>query len=629
MKKQLIGRDKEISFLTTGFSQAGNLRTALVTGARGMGKSSLLQKIEQNLTSRERAHICFSPQAEDLSSPLDFCASLTRNVRSSSESMGNALHDFGRAWGRKAVSFDREVAQLDGNEEEWVVKLFKSWVQTLESTLKEHAISKDGITTVLIVDNLGKYSDASLGWLTTPFNEAIRASTLFKRTRFLFSSTNDGTREENFFDKFGFERVQRFPLSFLSPAQCEKLSSLHGFQGMAGSELREITDGNPLKLLNIFNKPTSLQTTKGPMMTDKKKKALPHFSDFSEEEFNHLLFASYFQRVNRYNLEFLCSPRDAAFSYNWLKRQKEIAQQQPDGDLVLRQEIRDQIQEFHRQDKPEEAERINVIATVVDTFTAAFPNPEHHWIPVNLQALDSFTKDLCRNLFSESELPEVLAFLENHGEQFNSSGKHFSLTSDNKILTQRFIEVGGKGYRDDFVQRALSQWELDSKAAEERHRQAEQEQLNLSEEAADIEKQVEGLILFKEKIMDDFNNPDKSPLKARRVYSFSSNKFFVFLGIGTIAISLFSDSFGSIYAACGLLLALLGFFWPNMDIRKPMSADGGPGPNLAIETQQRSLDHRIKGLISRASSIKENLRNMSQELENLGEGLEAPYVSES
>jgi hypothetical protein len=435
--------------------------------------------------------------------------------------------------------------------------------------------------------------------------------------------------KKTFFDKFGFERVQRFQLPALSPAQCEKLSSIHGFQGMAGTELREISNGNPLKLLNVFKKPTNLPNTKRSRMKDKKPKTLPHFSDFSEEEFNHLLFASYFQRVNRYNLEFLCSPRDAAFSYNWLKRQKSIARLQPDGDLILNQEIKDQIQEFHRQDKPEEAERVNVIATIVDAFTVVFPNPETHWIPINLQALDSFTKDLCRNLFSEDELPEVFAFLDNHADEFSFSGKQLSLSADNKILTQRFIEVGGKGFREDFIQKALAQWQMDSKAAEEKHRKAEEEQQNLSEEAADIEKQVEGLILFKEKIMDDFNNPGKSSNKARRVYSFSSNRFFVFLGVGTIAISLFSDSFGSVYAACGLLLALLGFFWPNIDVRKPVSAGGGAGPNLAIETQQRSLDHRIKGLISRASSIKVNLHNMSQELENLGQGLEAPYVSEN
>ena len=249
--------------------------------------------------------------------------------------------------------------------------------------------------------------------------------------------------------------VQSFPLKALDSAQCETLASLYGFQSMAGAELREISKGNPLKLLNIFKKSTTLPKAKVTVMSEQTKKTLPHFSDFTEEEFQHLLFASYFSRVNRYNLEFLCSPRDAAFSYNWLKRQKSIAKQEPNGSLIINQEVRDQIQEFHRQDNPEEAERLNVIATIVDAFIAIFPKSETHWIPIHLQALDSFTRDLCRKLFSEEEASEVFSFIDSHEEQIAFSGKQMSLNPDAKLLTQRFMEVGedpqgrlrGRGHR--------------------------------------------------------------------------------------------------------------------------------------------------------------------------------------
>ena len=146
-------------------------------------------------------------------------------------------------------------------------------------------------------------------------------------------------------------------------------------------------------------------------MSEQTKKTLPHFSDFTEEEFQHLLFASYFSRVNRYNLEFLCSPRDAAFSYNWLKRQKSIAKQEPDGSLIINQEVRDQIQEFHRQDNPEEAERLNVIATIVDAFIAIFPESETHWIPIHLQA----------RLFHSGFVPQIVFGGRSISKFFHSS----------------------------------------------------------------------------------------------------------------------------------------------------------------------------------------------------------------
>ena len=116
--------------------------------------------------------------------------------------------------------------------------------------------------------------------------------------------------------------------------------------------------------------------------------------------------------------------------------------------------------------------------------------------------------------------------------------------------------------------------------------------------------------------------------KTKREFTFGSNKILLLVGLGTIAASLFSESFGSYYAAIGIAFTLGGFFWPSIEEHKTAVAAAGAGPRLAIETQHRSLDHRINGLASRSTSIKENLNSISLELENLGQGLDAPYVNE-
>jgi hypothetical protein len=625
MKTILLGRDKELRFLTSSLSANGHLRTGLVKGAHGMGKTALLEEVEQILLEREKNHLILSPKADDFSEPLTFCTSLVRSARSGLGITPTALNNFARTWGSRVIKLAKET--VDAKDESTNGStLAEAWVKLLEESLEEEGVEHQSITPVLILDDLELYTNETIDWLTGPFNQAIRKSDLFKRARFLFSSKEQDSKLQGIFDRFGFEKVQHFLLSPLSPSQCEKLAELRGYRSMGGRELREISEGNPLKLLNIFNKSTNLAKPKSPVMSEQKKKVLPHFSDFSEEEFNHLLFASYLKRINRYNLEFLCSSRDAAFCYNWLKRQKKIAQKEPNGDLTLSQEIRDQIQEFHRQDKPEESERLNVIATILDAFVSLFPDSSTHWIAVNLQALDSFTKDLCGKLFSQVELPEVLSFIENHEDAFTITDKQFSLNSDAKLLTQRFMEIGGGGCKDGFVEKARLQWDLDREEASGKRKMAEQEQLNLAEEALDIENQIESFKHLKIKAVENFKNPEKR--KTKREYSFSSNKFLIILGLGTIVASLFSDSFGSFYAACGLLFTLLGFFWVNVDIRKPALATIGAGPKLAIETQQRSMDHRIHGLCSRAASIKANLYNLSEELESLNQGLDIPYVPE-
>ena len=112
-----------------------------------------------------------------------------------------------------------------------------------------------------------------------------------------------------------------------------------------------------------------------------------------------LLFASYPKRINRYNLEFFCNPREAAFCYNWLKRQKNLAQAQSDGDLILNDEFRNQMLDFHKQEEPAQAEEFSTTATIVDAFTSIFPDSDSHWIPINLQLFDSFTKSLTLVVF--------------------------------------------------------------------------------------------------------------------------------------------------------------------------------------------------------------------------------------
>ena len=628
MKTKIIGREYELSFLAGSLSRRGKIRSALITGPPGMGKTTLLEHMTGKILREEKNYLILSPRVEDLTDPLSLCSSLTRNTRVSGGIDRSSLTEFAREWGRQAVALAREGA-LATDSSKWAEKLAELWVGTLESSLGSDNPLMHIVTPVLILDDLDFFPKGSLDWLAGPFNQAIRKSPIFRSARFVFSAKKPSSAIQNFFDRFGFEKVRSIDLNPLSPSQCEKLATRHQFQSMAGRELFEASGGIPLKLLNIFHKSTNLIKPKSSAMNESKKKELPHFSDFSEEEFNHLLFASYLNRINRYSLEFLCNPRDASFCYNWLKRKKKIARQEPDGDLILNSELREKLQEFHRQDKPEESERLNVVATIVGAFISVFPNPNLHWIPIHLQALDSFSKDLCRKLFSQTETPEVLAFLENHEGQFNRNGKVFSLTSENKLLTQRFMEIGGGECKEGFIDKAKAQWELDRKAAAEKKGQIKQEQISLAEEAIDLDGQIESLNALKQKIMDDFKSPAKT--KALREYSFTSSKFLVVFGLCTIAASLFSESFGMTYAACGIALTLFGFFWPNVEIKKPAGFAVGPGagPRLAVETQQRSLDHRINGLTSRASSIKSNLHNISDELESLDQGMDVPYVAEA
>ncbi|MDG1325295.1 MAG: hypothetical protein P8P49_05970, partial [Opitutales bacterium] len=352
----------------------------------------------------------------------------------------------------------------------------------------------------------------------------------------------------------------------------------------------------------------------------------PNFSDFTEKELNYLLFASYPSQVNRYNLEFFCNSRDAAFCFNWLKRQKNLAQVQSDGDLIMNDDFRTQMREFHKQEEPEEAERMSTIATIIDTFTSIFPNPNQHWIPVNLQIFDSFTKVLCRKLFNELEYDEINSLLDHSENIFNVSNKQYSLNDDIKLVTQRFIEIGGGAPKDDIIENAKVEWAKYQEESTEKRSNLEQERINLEEEAFDAEKQIISLDELKKQLFDNYKNPPSQ--KSKREYTFSTSVILIVLGIGTTGASLFVESLGSYHAACGIILTIFGFFWPNVEIKKETLQSAGSAPKLAIETQQRSLTHRISGLATRISSIRNNLESLNSNLESLDHGMNAPYISE-
>jgi predicted glycosyltransferase len=130
----------------------------------------------------------------------------------------------------------------------------------------------------------------------------------------------------------------------------------------------------------------------------------------------------------------------------------------------------------------------------------------------------------------------------------------------------------------------------------------------------------------KKQLFDNNQNPARQ--KSKREYTFSTSIILIVIGLGTTGASLFVESLGSYHAACGIILTIFGFFWPNVEVRKEAIQSAGKAPKLAIETQQRSLTHRMSGLATRISSIRNNLESLNSNLESLDQGMNAPYISE-
>ena len=189
------------------------------------------------------------------------------------------------------------------------------------------------------------------------------------------------------------------------------------------------------------------------------------------------------------------------------------------------------------------------------------------------------------------------------------------------------MELSGAEIKEGLIESVNSVWESDQVKFQERKVKIESEQTDLNNEISDIKSQVTHFQGLKKNIENNFNSPQKS--KPKRVVTFNMSMALVVFGLVIVGASLLSDMLGAYHAACGLAVTIFGFFWPNVEI-KNINPDGSVSvPNLAVETQQRSLEHRINGLLSRANSIASTLENLSKEAVELDEGAAEPYLAEN
>jgi hypothetical protein len=621
----MIGRKKELAFLRNGISPNGTLRCACLTGEKGIGKTNLIKSVREENKENLDKFLWIQPNLETLDDILHLISEMTRGVSHNLLATNGSLKSFARSIGQEVEQFKSKnrIKSFDASELEELGTFF---IDKLSNSLLENDVNPGGLTPVLVFDGIDKTDDKILSWLSGAFNQALRKSAFFSNTRFIFASNQLTGRIKEFFSKFGFSSPVEIRVPLFSDEECAEFAKLHSFENLEPHTLKTASSGIPLNLLNIFKNKTILYNEGNNMSDNIDKNNIPTFSDFSEKELNYLLYASYPKKINRYNLEFFCSPRAAAFCYNWLKRQKKLADVNSDGDLSLNEDFRAQMRQFHKQEEPEEAERMSNVATILDAFTDIFPNPSQHWVAVNLQLFDSFTKSLCKKLFDEIEYDEIKSFLNERDDIFNISNQQFSLKDDVRLLCQRFIEIGGGQPKEDLIKNTKSEWLKYKESSAEKRSRLEQEKVNLEEEAFDSEKQIMALDELKSQLLHNYQNPPKQ--KSKREYSFTSSALLIIIGLGTVGASLFSESLGSYHAACGLAITIFGFFWPNIDIKKQTMQTAGNGPRLAIETQQRSLSHRINGLASRLTSIKSNLDDLNMDLGNLDQGTNSPYIAD-
>ena len=620
-----LGRESETRKLTSGISSTGTMRAALILGETGIGKSSILHSTGTSILDREPFCLWLAPSPNPSLTPAGWAVQLARDLQAGRLVKKDRLHTFAQEIGKQFATLPHSISDLtDEQLGSAFQKVAPKILESLERLISSHEETEP--LPIFVFDDLDQYPKFILDWLANDFNQALRQSKYFSKSRFLFAAKDTSPTLVSFFEKFGFEQVHEFKLSGLSPSQSRDLFQSVSSNSISPEEIFEKTNGNPSKVLNLGAKRVTVNTSLTQKMSDREKNQPIEGHDFTDQEWSYLFCAIYPDRISRYSLEFFSTPKDAAFCYNWLKRSPKLATLEPNGDIILDVNLRKIIQKIHPEKNPEDAEQCEAFAFILNAFMGIFPDPNIHWIPINLQLFHTFTRKLCKSVFDIDMAESVGEFLNDYEHLLVIDGKQYTLNDDVKMVTQRFIEVGGGTPLAGLEDKIKLMWQEDLHKAKDKKLAMTQEKANLVAEEETAKKQILSLGQLKENLHGDSRKPTK--MKPQKVYSVGTAPILIVLGIATIGSSLFSESIGSYYAATGIVMTLIGFFWPSVDTKKPAVAGGGNSTGLAIETQQRSLEHRISGLKNRVASMHGSIERLTAEIEQVDAAFRQPYFLE-
>lgn len=582
-------KENDFNHIIRDLSPEGTHRVLVLTGKDHIRCTNELRELGHSIVQKSPQSFFIHIDGASIDSPQDWCSQFARNLKTGTSLNEDELYNFALSVGKTLGSIGSALIGKRESGDEDKKGLADLLIEHFDDLLSRISHGKKQPHVLLSVSGLHKTSDSLREWMVKDLNHALRKSSNFKKCRFLFSTNKQTEAMESFFNQFGFEKVH--------------------YKEVSDSQKNYLPKTDSSKLLNETMNSSSISTS---------------LSDFTDSELNYLILCSYPHRVSKYTLGHFVSDRDAALAFNWLSRQKNIRTIHDSGDFVLDDSLKSALRSFHAEQNTEQAEEWNIHASVVDAFHSLFPTDSSHWIPLNLQLLQSFNHAVIQNLFTVDQASEIIEFIESNTLLFTEIDDNLALTDEAKIVTRRFMEVSGLTTIPTLEVSIRELWLRDLNNYNSRKSKLDEERENISTEIEETLLQVGSINNAKDELLESFRNPRKN--KPQKVYYFTTSRLLIVIGFATVGASLLSENIGSYHAACGLALSLFGFFWPNVETKRPAFATGGPTSNLAIETQQRSLNHRISSLSNRVQVMKGNLNAVEKQLEKLGDAPPLPYL---
>ncbi|MBT3570642.1 MAG: ATP-binding protein [Opitutae bacterium] len=632
-KNPIVGRKAELDGIRIGLSAGGSAKGFLFTGKEGIGKSTLLQESWREISNAGQPCIWIAPNFSTAFDETQAATSLARGMDASSADLREGLSSFARAFGQKAFEFERELTKTEAIGDSSIGEAISDlWLTSLFEALPE--MKEEGgreVTIVLAIDDLEKLPKEVLNWLINDFFPKWDDAGLAKRTRCIFATeANPVDEAQRLIESVCGNRVIKMKLRPFRASECTELASSFGMPSPDGENLRTLSGGNPGRLLQILNnEPTTGMNADAPMnATEDQTPSLTSLDGFSPEETEHLFRAAYLPVVSKGSIGLFCNPRQASLSFNWIKNAGNLAEVMPGNSLALLKDVRDQALSLHAKLRPEESAEWSSRAESHLAFEDLFPDPRSRWIPIRLSSFQCFDKKVLTKMFGGDEGESMIEFVDQNSEVFEDHLGFYKFHPEVQAIVNRYKSVNPSEEDDENLMALITEtWMQRKSDSESKRNDLEAERENIHSELNGIDKKIDTLNGLKKNLLHSFLNPESR--KPKREISLSVAPVLLILGLTTIGVSLaFRELLGPYHAAAGIALALFGFFWPSTKWQSQRQiAESGGMDRFAIETQQRMLGHKIMGLSTRKSRLRNSIEDIDEGIEKIDASLQQPYIS--
>ena len=605
--------------ILSGMTGTGKFRAVFIEGQSNQNKAKKLAELGTAIVRNEPSTFCALMDGAKISTPYEWCSQFARTLRTMNGAEPMALAKFAMAVGKSLIPFKPGGAESKP-EEEANEKVIANLVKHFEGLVDHLPKGRNSPKLVIIFDKFDSLNEEMLKWMSSVLNQAFRKSKSFEPCRFIFSAGKRTKAIDDFFNRFGFEHVHAFNVGSKDAdvivPETEKVTS-------EAKHSQPHSDPTPAKPKELESTSKS-RVTSDSLKDTRLSEATNLLAPFDEVSRGYLTLASYPARISRYTLEFFTDGRTAALAFNWLKRKPEFCELQSNGELVLLDKFKKLLRMHHASVDSNQAEQWVTLASILDAFMEIFPNYSMHWIPVNLQLFSWFNGDLLNRIFDEEQVSQVHELIRSNENVFVKESERMSLSSEAKNLTRRLLDVSHLEVMPGLLSKARELWTLDLEKFSKKKSRMDLEKKSFRQDIEDAEGEISNLNEHRGKLLGEFQRPGS--LKPEKTFSFSSSKLLIIIGLGTVGLSLMSENLGSYHAACGLGLALFGFFWPMVEIKSPVGAAAIANSPLSLDAQKRSLDHRLSNLQNRLKVMKANLTEVDAQLDKMGSGWDEPYV---